>query len=264
MAIYRSNLIAPDLAPHFKLKVPANQMMGHDAPSDPDFLPECGFLTHDEAAILHNVAVAWPKRWVDIGARLGWTAAHIAAAGALVMPVDPELRIAAFSERFEQNLMHCWDGVSEVSASTSEDHFSAPSDSPRSVCDAAMIDGCHDSPEPTLDAMRAIKAGASVLVWHDFQGKPVRDAVYEVLKLRAGCQECYGTGRTSPFSSARECSQESGLHWKARVYWTPNMMAVAWRDGCGFVPPDHVRDPAIDWTGMERIVAEDFDVSRCA
>jgi hypothetical protein len=54
--IYRSNPVAPDLTPFFKLKEPAMQMMGHDVPSDPDFDPNCGFLTHDEAAILFACA----------------------------------------------------------------------------------------------------------------------------------------------------------------------------------------------------------------
>ena len=45
--IYRSNLTAPDLAPQFKLRNPPMTMLGHDVPSDPDFLPDCGYLTHD-------------------------------------------------------------------------------------------------------------------------------------------------------------------------------------------------------------------------
>lgn len=233
MAIYRSNLTAPDLAPYFKLRVPPLQIMGHDMPSDPDFDPNCGYLTHDEAAILYRVAKAWPGRWADIGARLGWTAAHIAAAGATVVPIDPELAFDGFSRRFEDNVSHCWTSIAWVEHLTSEKVFRLPG--VRFV--AAMIDGDHDAPQPSFDAARAIQAGAQVLVFHDFAGRPIRDAVGGVLDL--------GT-------------------WKARVYWTPNMMAVAWRDDCGFVPPDHVRDPAIDWRGMERMVSADFALWRCS
>ena len=77
MAIYRSNLTAPDLSPYFSLCPQVRQIMGHDAPSDPDFDPDCTYLTHDEAAILYSIAKAWPGSWVDIGARLGWTGATL-------------------------------------------------------------------------------------------------------------------------------------------------------------------------------------------
>lgn len=231
--IYRSNLTCPDLAPHFKLLTPAIQMMGHDCPSDPDFGPGCGFLTHDEAAILYRIAKAWPYRWVDIGARFGWSTAHIAAAMPMaVTPVDPELAMQGPSARFETNADHCWDEIFEVAAVTSEAYFARPREQP---IQGAMIDGNHDAPEPTLDAIRAIKAGAKVLVWHDFQGQPIQDAVMVV------------TGNDE---------------WKCRVYDTPNGMAVAWLDGCSFVPPDHVPDPAIDWNEVRRTRAGAFDFGR--
>jgi hypothetical protein len=68
--IYRSNLEAPDLTPHFKHLVsrPMPHSFGHDVPSDwgdkadddPVFglYKKCGMWTHDEAAILFNVAAA--------------------------------------------------------------------------------------------------------------------------------------------------------------------------------------------------------------
>src|SRR5882757_4294806 len=103
--IYRSNLTFPDLSPHFKLKSPALTTMGHDMPSDPDYEPGCGFLTHDEAAILYSIVKAWPYRWVDIGARFGWSTAHIATAKPMgVIPVDPALAMQGPSARFEANM----------------------------------------------------------------------------------------------------------------------------------------------------------------
>jgi len=229
--IYRSNLIAPDLAPYFKLCPQAIQVMGHDMPSDPDFDPSCGFLTHDEAAILYNIAKAWPGRWVDIGARLGWTAAHIAAAGSTVTLVEPEARFDAFSNRLESNIDHWWSSITCIDACKSEIHFEDFGGN----YDAAMIDGDHDAPQPTLDAQRAIAAGAKVLVFHDFWGQPIQDAV-----------EC------SPFG------------WQTRVYNTPNGMAVCWLTDCGFVPPDHTPDPAIDWAQVRRDRVPNFDFSRCS
>jgi hypothetical protein len=257
--IYRSNLHSPNLRPFFKLASPSIVKLGHDVPSDPDFDPNCGFLTDDEGAILYHIAKAWPKRWVDIGARFGWSTAHIAVgSGREVMAVDPELKNDVQLLRFCQNrdslyesqeCPHCGNHLPSgnggsfcFSACASEPFFEIAGQQREGHAwlghyDAAHIDGDHDAPQPTLDAIRAMDAGAKVLVFHDFSGKPIRDAVTHVI---------------DPVSN-----------WKARIYWTPNLMAVCWQEGCGFVPPDHVRDPAIDWSGMERIVAEDFDVSRC-
>lgn len=232
---YTSNLTAPDLRPFFKLANPMIQKMGHDCPSDPDFEPGCTFLTDDEAAILFHIAKAWPKRWVDIGARFGWSTAHIAAAlPDSVAAIDPHFSEASLYGRFCDNLADAGDWPVQITPYpwTSEQCFAV-----QRHIDAAMIDGNHDAPEPTNDAMRAHMHGANVLVFHDFAGRPIREAVAKILDFDS--------------------------HFRARVYWTPNLMAVAWRDGCGFVPPDHVRDPRVDWSGMERIVAEDFDVRRC-
>lgn len=228
---YVSNLAAPDLRPFFKLANPMLQKMGHDVPSDPDFDPNCGFLSDDEAAILYAIARAWPKRWVDIGARFGWSTAHISEGACQpVDAVDPEYAVL---ERYERAVGNVSEFVHLITQFPwiSELYFAT-----HRKIDAAMIDGNHDAPEPTNDALRAIDAGAQVLVFHDFAGKPIRDAVNILIA--------------------------HGI-FNARVYWTPNLMAVAWRDGCGFTPPDHVRDPRADWSGMERIVAEDFDVRRC-
>ncbi len=227
---YKSNLECPDLASDFKLKDPPLQIMNHDMPSDPDYDPNCGFLTHDEAALLYHCAKAWPYRWADIGARFGWSTAHIAAAEPLgIYSIDPILQFQAQSARFDDNAAFWWGELIEVCAVTSKKYFSE-----QRYIQAAMIDGDHDEPQPELDAKRAIIAGASVLVWHDFQGKPIRDAVQSVMKQT----------------------------WQARVYSTPNGMAVAWRNGCGFIPPEHTPDPAIDWKQV-RAGMKDFDFTLC-
>ena len=234
--IYRSNLTAPDLAPYFRLLDPPmlTPVGGHDMPSDPDFLPACGFMTHDEAAILYHCAKAWPKRWVDIGARLGWSAKHINwITNRPVYCVEPELAVPEFAGRFLENVGMAWAITGWMQPLTSERFFSL-----NHPINAACIDGRHDAPEPTNDAVRAINAGANVLVWHDFQGQPVRDAVAAVL------------------------DREWDGGWHARVYWTPNGMAVAWRDGCGFVPPTHVPDPLVDWREIQARMS-DFDFGRC-
>ena len=248
MAIYRSNLTAPDLSSYFMLCPQVRQIMGHDAPSDPDFDPDCTYLTHDEAAILYSIAKAWPGSWVDIGARLGWTGAHIAAAGCPLSLIDPEyknpefyMRMARYVTNFRENpefymRMDRYLTNFRVPIYAHSDNSESFFIHCTGRIDAAMIDGDHDAPQPTLDAIRAVAAGAKVLVWHDFWGEPIQQAV-----------------------SAHPKDQ-----WGTRVYNTPNGMAVCWLAGCGFVPPDHTPDPAIDWAQVRRDRAPNFDFGRCS
>src|SRR5262249_1970061 len=110
--IYRSNLQCPDLSEYFLLRKPAMQIAGHDIPSDPDYAPDCGFLSADEAAILyHCVRAIGGGHWLDIDARFGWTAAHICEAGGTVTMVDPELQFQVKTARMESNMDHWWHRV---------------------------------------------------------------------------------------------------------------------------------------------------------
>jgi len=82
--IYKSNLEAPDLSRFFKhLTVsPMAHSFGHDVPrdwadksdDDPVFgiWKRCGFWTHDEAAILYNVAQRVNGFWLDMGIESVW------------------------------------------------------------------------------------------------------------------------------------------------------------------------------------------------
>ena len=206
--------------------------MGHDAPSDPDFEPECTYWTHDEAAILYNVVKQVPgllqgkgrPLWVDVGARFGWTTAHIAAAGANVIAVDPELRLAGALSRFENNTEHCWAYIVKLVWQPEHDWA-------RVLVDGVVIDGNHDSPFPLQDAIKAHggTVDESVILFHDFWGKPIRDAVKWL----------------------------RDVGYSHRVYYTPNGVCCCWRGLADFVPPDHVRDPNIDWSGIERMIRED-------
>lgn len=224
---YQSNLHAPDLRPYFKLLDPPMQHAGHDEPSDPDFLPNCGFWTDDEAAILYNVAKAVPAgAWVDIGARLGWTSAHVAAAGHVVIPVDPELAVPVFEERFHENTRSFLISIGHSGPSTEFFNWSTR------LFDGFVIDGCHDAPEPLNDARGALAHAKPdcIIMFHDcLTGLAVRDGVRFLM--------------------------DHG--WRCKFYWTPNGVACCWRGfrtGIGggpatdyFIPPVHVSDPAIDF-----------------
>lgn len=233
--IYRSNLTCPDLQPYFEPLIckPRHWSMGHDVLSDPDFEPECGFFTHDEAAILYRCVQSIRGLWVDVGSRTGWTSAHIVSAGAEVVCVDIALRYDNFQRRFDKNMRDFWGGVYSVSHKPFNEY--CESGLAQIHASGVVVDGNHDHPWPLKDAQKALLAlNAVVIVFHDFWGQPIRTGVEWLMK--------------------------NGFH--CRVYNTPNGLAVCWRGA--FVPPDHVADPAIDWSEVRRGRAPEFDFGRCA
>lgn len=255
--IYRSNLVAPDLTPHFKhiwSRVQPHSH-GHDvlsdwgdgnAADDPQgFYRENGFWTHDEAAILYNCAVRTHGLWLDIGAYTGWTTAHLAAAMEWVTSLDPVLKYQAFQSRFEENLRGMWDQLNCVSSRTSDAYFDYERERRAEHSRRAkgldigpleftgvVIDGEHGWHQPLKDAQNAAAhlAPDGVILFHDFIGGPVQEGVRWL--------------------------QDNGF--RCRIYNTPFMVACCWRGK--FTPPDHVPDPNIP---DMRTRCPDFDFSRC-
>ena len=221
--IFRSNLTAPDLTPHFKHLVsrPLPHSFGHDVPSDwgdmadddPVFglYKKCGMWTHDEAAILHRCVERAPGRapgsWVDIGAHTGWTTAHIGTAAKDVIAVEPMFSVAEFWTRFKENQIE-GQKIGEFHGRSDQYFRSA-----RGRVEKAgfVIDGDHEPGKPLEDAKGAC-AKSDLVIFHDFIGLPVREAVQ------------YLMGR--------------GFH--CRVYFTPHMIAVCWRGD--FNAPYHIAD----------------------
>lgn len=255
MSDYRSNLAAPDLRPNFKHLHwrPMAHSFGHDVASDfTDYPPEhafafyqnCGLWTMDEAAILYNVAkTVQPGRCLDIGCHTGWTTAHIAAGYPMPKPhrnlrcsvgemgcsmqtgelehhyidfVDPMGN--QFSQRFIENCG--WPGQPGWMTSTEwfreMEQWTAP---PYPEYVLVCIDGDHEPGKPLEDAMnaRAHLHPDGVVIFHDFIGAPVREAVVWLMDHGFQC----------------------------RIYNTPHLLACTWRGE--FTPPDHVADQAIDW-----------------
>jgi predicted O-methyltransferase YrrM len=224
--IYRSNLSAPDLLSYFKHTIsrPMPHSMGHDVISDFadkadddsvfGIFKQCGFWTHDEAAILYNVAKSIGGLWLDIGGLTGWTAAHLAAAGCSVVSVDPMYKNYAFEERTLENLLSAgcclrvglWPG-------TSDEFFLAYDKS----FDGIVIDGDHVAPQPLSDAINAVErvTGCGVILVHDATHKAAQDGYHYLA--------------------------EQG--WTIKLYHTPHVVALCYRGG--FVPPKHVPDPRI-------------------
>lgn len=221
--IYRSNLTAPDLQPHFRHVT--CRVMGHsqghdvltdftDKANDPTlraFL-QCGFLTHDEAAILFTVAQKIGGTWLDIGGLTGWSACHMAAAGCKVYSIDPMYAHPQFRARAEENIAAAGflDRIS-LWACTSAEFFAK-------TCrpfDGVLIDGEHSSPYPMQDAEAAMQrvTPGGVVLFHDAGMYQVRKAYHSL--------------------------EHAG--WKAQLYRTPHGLALCHRNG--FEPPAHVPDP---------------------
>jgi len=250
--IYRSNLLCPDLTENFECLVnrPMPHSFGHHVPSDwgdkkdddPQFglYKRCGFWTQDEAAILFNIARQVGGFWLDIGAHTGWTTAHIDAGLKLsprqgrtfptpkVVPVDPMFAVPEFAARFCSNTGF---PMPALAAKTSTEYFRMH-DNGGDPFNGVCIDGDHSIGEPLKDAKNAARhlSKSGVILFHDFIGQPVREGV--------------------------EWLMDQGF--KARVYFTPHMVAVCWREN--FVPPNHVADPKI---GNMKIYCPEFDFSRC-
>lgn len=231
--IYRSNLSAPDLQPHFRHAVSRvmGHSFGHDVLSDwgdkdaddPVFgiYTRCGFWTHDEAAILYTIAKErGGGMWLDIGAHTGWTAAHAIAAGANVACVEPMLRLDHWQQRFEANLDAFWKGLKEASYQRSDEYLRMTP----LVFDGAIIDGDHNHPWPLLDASLCDSIGRKdkVILFHDAIGGPVWRGIEHLLDAGYRCH----------------------------VYLTPHVVACCYR-GFEWTPPAHECDPAINWREIQ-------------
>jgi methyltransferase family protein len=239
--IYRSNILCPDLTPHFKhlISRPMAHSFGHDVPSDwgdkaeddPVFgiYKRCGLWTHDEAAILWNARFRQSEGpWVDIGAHTGWTTMHAGCGLGVVDAVEPMLGVPEFADRFRENTHGSKEY--EANALRSDQYFSAI---PRQWRYAGfVIDGDHEPDKPLEDAMGAAKhlSDDGIIIFHDFIGQPVREAVQYLLAL--------------------------GFH--CRVYFTPHMVALCWRGD--YQPPEHASDPNLPDLKSR---CPDFDFTRC-
>lgn len=173
----------------------------------------CGCWTEEEREILVGCVSQVRGTWLDIGAATGLTTWYIAQNCDRVIAVEPQFaEEPEFYQRFAENCgMQLGAGRILPFPGTMESYY-GPN------VDGAIIDGDHEPPHPEGDVREARDYGARVILLHDFRGGAIWDA-----------------GRLL----ARD------MNW--RIYYTPHMVFLAWRDDPYFKPPKHTRDPHIDW-----------------
>lgn len=228
---YRSNITGPDLLPAFPNAEPF-VIGGHLTHHDKDFDTHCGYLSPDEAAILHTIAKDFPGLWCEIGSHTGWSGAHILTAGNDLVAMEPRFVELPFRERTRENLARVYGpgvGTFYGMSMRSDQYFACNT---AEMFDGAFVDGDHDPPMPWNDAQLVLPRlkERAVVVFHDFVGWPVRDGVRYLI----------------------------GEGFKFRVYNTAQMLGVCWRGD--WTPPRHEPDPTRDWP-MIRAQHTDFDYS---
>jgi predicted O-linked N-acetylglucosamine transferase (SPINDLY family)/glycosyltransferase involved in cell wall biosynthesis/predicted O-methyltransferase YrrM len=183
--------------------------------------PIVGFLSRDEAHILHNTALMFTgQRVLEIGCWLGWSACHLALAGVEVDVVDPLLDRAEFNDSVDSSLKL---------AGVRDRVYLHPGFSPAKVEEIAaesqrkwpmiFIDGNHDAPGPLEDAIACAQLAAddAIIVFHDLASPDVAQGL-DYFKAQG---------------------------WNTLVYQTMQIMGVAWRGNV--VPLHHIPDPHIEW-----------------
>jgi hypothetical protein len=183
--------------------------------------PTVGFLSHDEAHILYNTALQFAgQHALEIGCWMGWSSAHLAAAGVLLDVVDPVLAKPDFLDSLTHAMAHL--GTSHrvnICPHHSPDAVKALAQAQAKQWSLAFIDGNHNRPGPLLDAkvVHQFIAADALVLFHDLTSPHVSEGL-DFLKSNG---------------------------WHTAIYHTMQVMGVAWR---GNVQPiAHTPDPTIQW-----------------
>ncbi len=189
--------------------------------------PAVGFVSRDEAHILHNTA----RRFVgasalEIGCWLGWSACHLALGGVRLDVIDPLLGEPDVYASVHQSLS-CAGIINRVTL--------VPGRSPARVFELVglhrrqwnlfFIDGNHEPPGPTNDAkaVAAIAPPDALVLFHDLACPSVADGL-AVFRAQG---------------------------WQTMIYQSMQIMGVAWRGAAQ--PVAHIPDPSVPWTVPEHL-----------
>ncbi len=182
--------------------------------------PGTGFLNRDESILLFNIARQFRgRRALEVGCWLGWSAAHLAAAGVVLDVIDPVLASPMILQSVSESL---------ASAGLAKNVTLHAAASPAAIDQIArlgtrwslfFIDGNHEAPYPLFDTATAVEYAEpdAAMVFHDLASPDVAQAI-EYLHARG---------------------------WQVRIFHTAQIMGMAWRGDV--VPPEHLADPAVAW-----------------
>lgn len=200
--------------PHLRKHIPHNWYVDRRSPG-------VGFLSRDEAHILHNTALGFKgKKTLEIGCWMGWSAAHLALAGVELDVVDPLLNQENARKSVEQSLqaagvlgnVHLYAGYSpqkvrELAASL------------KTKWSLIFIDGNHEGNAPLEDAIACAEFAEpdAVILFHDLASPDVGRGI--------------------------DYLREHG--WNTVIYSTMQIMGAAWRGSAR--PVAHYPDPTIAW-----------------
>ncbi|WP_207476516.1 glycosyltransferase [Arenibaculum pallidiluteum] len=182
--------------------------------------PDTGFLTRDEAHLLHNAALPYAGRpALEIGFWFGWSTFHLAAAGVVLDTIDPGLAEPLQIDTARQALV----GLPDAQVSF------LPGESPATVRTLAEREGRRWSlffiSCPGDDAVSGHAAECA------------RWAQADALVL------IHGLAAPAAAEGLRVLQR---LGWRTRIYDTAQIMGCAWRGTAE--PPAHIPDPAVRWS----------------
>jgi predicted O-methyltransferase YrrM len=184
--------------------------------------PMMGFLSVDEASVLHTLALALPEcEALEIGCHRGWSTAHLAAAVKQLDVIDPVLADPAHFADVEQSLTSA--GVRDKCAlygATSPAKVHELIKERGRPWSFIFVDGDHEPDGPLWDAQTVANCAArdAIIVFHDLASPVVAEGL---AYLRA-------------------------VGWSCLVFQTMQIMGVAWRGKVKI--PVHIPDPKVNWS----------------
>lgn len=183
-------------------------------------IPGVGFLNRDEVHILYNTALRFAgSQALEVGCFMGWSTAHLAAAGVQLDVVDPALSDPVIHESVVRSLQDVKPpGEVRLHITSSPAGVEALGRQGKRWS-LIFIDGDHEFPSPVRDAVVCERYAAvdAMILFHDLNAPAVAEGLYYL--------------------------RDRG--WDTRVYHTSQIMGVAWRGAVS--PIDHVADPAARW-----------------
>jgi cephalosporin hydroxylase/tetratricopeptide (TPR) repeat protein len=180
-----------------------------------------GFLSRDEAMILHNTALQFSgQQSLEVGCWLGWGTCHLALAGVEVDAIDPMLARPEVRQSINESLKLA--GIAErvhLVAGSSPQAIQSLAVAKQRTWSLIVVDGNSMAPAPLQDAIACeqVAAADALILFNNLISPDVAQGL-DYLRQRG---------------------------WNTLIYQTMHLMGVAWR---GQVEPVHHQpDPSIDW-----------------